>query len=214
MMSITPRGLLFVMVGPGGTGKNTLMNDIMQRHPHIKQLATATTRPMRPGERQGREHEFVSEERFHEMIAHDDLLEHQEVTPGRFYGIIRSTVEKHLSTGQHLMADIEVIGAKILREKYPDDTVLIFVTVPGATLSEKLVELQERMLERIEGDATEEDYIRTRQRLERARELEFPFESACDITIVNDEKERAVNELEQFVLSKIAERKAATPEEA
>src|SRR5688572_24786246 len=116
MMPNTSRGLLFVLVAPGGTGKNTLMNIVMERQPQIKQLATATTRAMRSNEQQGREHEFVSLERFREMIANDELLEHQEVTTGLFYGIIRHTVEHRLKSGQHLIADIEVYGAKILRE--------------------------------------------------------------------------------------------------
>ena len=211
MMPNTPRGLLFVIVGPGGSGKNTLMNTIMQRHPQIKQLATATTRPMRSNEQQGREHEFVTEERFREMIANDELLEHQEVTTGVFYGIIRASVENQLKSGQHLMADIEVYGAEILREKFPSDTVLIFVTVSGITLEEKLEKLRKRMLERIE-KPTAEDTVRIQERIDRARELEFPYQKECEIVIVNDDKNRAVKELEQFVLSKIAERQAATEE--
>lgn len=211
MMSNTPRGLLFVIVGPGGSGKNTLMNTIMQRHPQIKQLATATTRPMRANEQQGREHEFVSVEHFREMIANDELLEHQEVTTGVFYGIIRASIENQLKRGQHLMADIEVYGAEILRERFPNDTVLIFVTVSGNNLEEKLEKLRQRMLERIE-KPTAEDVVRIQERIDRARELEFPFEKECEIVIVNDDKGRAVKELEQFVLSKIAERQAAAEE--
>jgi guanylate kinase len=212
MMPQTPKGLLFVLVGPGGTGKNTLMNVIMQRHPQIKQLATATTREMRPNEQQGREHEFVSVERFREMIANDELLEHQEVTEGKFYGIIRETVGKHINNGRHLVADIEVYGAKILREKFPDDTVMIFVTVSGATLEEKLAVLRRRMLERIEGEPTPAELDTIQERIERARDLEFPFEAQCDVTIVNDEKEQAVHDLEQFILARIAERSVAQEE--
>jgi guanylate kinase len=212
MMPNTPRGLLFVLVGPGGTGKNTLMNIIMERQPQVKQLATATTRAMRSNEEQGREHEFVSPERFREMIANNELLEHQEVTTGLFYGIIRHTVEHRLKSGQHLIADIEVYGAKILRERFPDDSVLIYITVPGTTLEEKLDTLRQRMRERIKGDPTADDMARIQERAERARELEFPFESECQVVIVNDDKERAVNELEQFILAKIAERTAAAEE--
>ena len=99
-MSVT-RGLFFVFVGPGGTGKNTLMSIIMERHSNIKQLATATTRAMRPNEQHGRERIFVSLKRFREMIAQDELLEYQEVTPGKFYGIPRASVEDVLNDGQH-----------------------------------------------------------------------------------------------------------------
>lgn len=214
MLSQTPKGLLFVLVGPGGTGKNTLMNIIMQRHPQIKQLATATTRPIRAGELQGREHEFVSVERFQEMIANNELLEHQEVTQDKFYGIIRATVENHIQNGQNLVADIEVLGAKIVRDKFPNHTVLIFVTVLGETLDEKLAILRQRMLDRIENSSTTEDLAQIQQRLDRARKLEFPFESECDVLIVNDDKDRAVTELEQFILAQIAERSTKMAEEA
>lgn len=72
------------------------MKIIMERQPDIKQLATATTRAMRPGEKQGRERIFVSPERFREMIAQDELLEYQEVTSGKFYGIPCESVDSVL----------------------------------------------------------------------------------------------------------------------
>ena len=71
-------GTLFVLVGPGGTGKNTLMNAFMKNHPEVvKQLATATTRPKRDNEEHGREHLFVSLDEFRRMLANNELLEHQ-----------------------------------------------------------------------------------------------------------------------------------------
>ena len=134
---MTPRekhaGVVFVMIGPGGAGKNAIMKAIMAVFPAVRQLATATTRPMRADERQGREHLFVSETRFRAMIQNDELLEHQEVTPGKYYGIPRQTVEESLAAGAALIADIEVLGAMRLAAAYPDNVVQIFITVPGAT---------------------------------------------------------------------------------
>ncbi|MDQ7025667.1 MAG: hypothetical protein Q9P44_08920 [Anaerolineae bacterium] len=214
MLSQMPKGLLFVLVGPGGIGKNTLMNIVMERHPQIIQLATATTRPIREGELQSREHEFVSLERFREMIANNELLEHQEVTKGKFYGIIRATVENHIANGQNLVADIEVLGAKILRDKFPNQTILIFVTASGETLDEKLDILQQRMLKRLKANPTAKDLAQVQQRLKRAKELEFPFADDCDFVIVNDDKNHAVRELEQFILAQIAEQSTQIVEEA
>lgn len=201
------RGLLFVMVGPGGTGKNTLMNVIKGRHSQIKQLATATTRPPRPGEQHGREHFFVSQTEFQQMIDNRQLLEYQEVTPGKFYGIPRFSVEDYLEQGQHLIADIEVYGAQILQDNYPDDAILIFVTVPGQTLEEQLAVLRERMLGREESSLSETEIRLIEYRLERAKSLELPFQSQCDYVIVNDDFERALEELDTLIQKKIAERK-------
>lgn len=214
-MMLTPQlthGLLFVMVGPGGAGKNALMNAVMARQSQLSQLATATTRPIRANEQEGREHLFVTVERFQEMIANGELLEHQEVTPGRFYGIPRQSVDNHIDNGQHLIADIDIYGAKILRETYPDDTVLIFVTVPGETLAEQVAVLRERMVGRREEHDTAQNDKRVTQRLERAETLELPFATACDFVIVNDDLDHAIAELENIVTQKIAER--ATQETA
>ena len=106
-----------------------------------------------------------------------------------------------------VFADIEVLGAKIVREKFPDDTLLIFVTVPGTTVDEKVTVLRQRMEARLKGEKTASDVERVHERIDRARNLEFPFEAECDFVIVNDEKDRAVDELEQYILSKIAVRK-------
>lgn len=208
-MMITPqsaRGLLFVMVGPGGAGKNALMNRVMQQQSLITQLATATTRPMRSNEQQGREHLFVTLEEFQMMIADGKLLEHQEVTPGRWYGIPRESVEDKLNHGSHLIADIDIYGARILRETYPDDTVLIFVTVPGETLEERMLVLRERMEQRREDHHTDQSDKRVIQRLERAKTVELPFAEECDYLIVNDDLEAATAQLAQIIATKIAER--------
>lgn len=201
-----PRGLIFVMVGPGGTGKNTLMNRIMNRRSDVNQLATATTRAMRPNEQQGREHIFVTPEEFRELIATDALLEHQEVTKDKYYGILRASVEDKLKAGQFLIADIEVLGAKILHDTYPDDTVLIFVTVPGSDEDERLALLRQRMEQRIDGQLTENDERLIQERIARARDLEFPFEAECDIVVVNDDLDLAEKLLNQYVDQRIAER--------
>jgi len=205
MIGEKQRGLLFVMVGPGGTGKNTLMNQVMEQQP-LTQLATATTRPIRSNEVEGREHHFVTTERFREMIAGGELLEYQEVTPDRFYGIPREGVEDPLKQGKSLIADIDVYGAKILRKTYPDDVVLVFVTVPGDTLEEQLQTLRNRMIQRLEREPTAADLDRIAQRLERARTLELPFASECDHILVNDDLEATAQQLEAIIRERLKQR--------
>lgn len=173
-------GVIFVMIGPGGAGKNAIMKALMADNPAIRQLATATTREMRADEAQGREHLFVSKNRFKRMIAAGELLEYQEVTPGKYYGIPRHSVAAGLAAGEIRIADIEVIGASILADAFADNVVQIFVTAPGASLAEQLSVLQKRMLDR------DDAYTDIDQRLRRAQELELPYQSRCDYVVVND----------------------------
>lgn len=201
------RGLLFVMVGPGGTGKNTLMNQVMEQL-SLQQIATATTRSMRPTEQQGREHLFVSLEEFRDMITNNELLEYQEVTSDKFYGIPRAAVDAPLDKGTNLIADIDVLGAKVLRDTFPDDVVLIFVTVPGNTMEEQLNTLRERMMTRLEKEPTHSDIAHINERLERARTLELPFAKECNYVLVNDELETTVQRLNEIINQKLQERSA------
>jgi guanylate kinase len=201
------RGILFVFVGPGGAGKNTLMNIIKERHPEIQQLATATTREMRAGEKQGRERIFVSLERFRDMISNDELLEFQEVTPNKYYGIPRASVEDPMKNGIFQIADIEVRGAQVLLENYKDDIVVLYVTAPGKTEDEQLETIKQRMLQRLNHTPTESDWDLIYQRMERARNLEFPFSKKCEHIIINDKLEEAAEQVDKIITEAMKKRK-------
>jgi guanylate kinase len=201
------RGILFVFVGPGGAGKNTLMNIIKERHPEIQQLATATTREMRAGEKQGIERIFVSLERFRDMIANDELLEFQEVTPNKYYGIPRASVEDPMKKGIFQVADIEVRGAQVLMENYKNDIVVLYVTAPGKTEEEQLETIKQRMLQRLNHPPTESDWDLIHQRLERAKNLEFPFSKKCEHVIINDKLEDAVEQVDKIITEAMKKRK-------
>jgi guanylate kinase len=188
-----PAGRIFVLVGPGGVGKNTLMHAMIARDERLRQLATVTTRPPRDNETNGVHHIFVSQERFHQMLADDDLLEHQEVTPGKFYGIPRSLLKDAFDAGQSLLADIDVFGAQALRQAFPQNTTLIFITVPGETDAERLATIHNRMRERAD------PHTDIAERLERAREIEFPFAAHCDHIIVNGELDAAARDLQMVI---------------
>ena len=196
-------GVIFVMIGPGGAGKNAIMKALMADNPAIRQLATATTREMRGDEAQGREHLFVSKERFERMIAAGELLEYQEVTPGKFYGIPRQSVAAGLAAGEIRIADIEVIGAGILADNFGENVVQIFVTAPGASLAEQLAVLQKRMKER------DDAYTDIDQRLRRARELELPYQSRCDYVVVNDCLAAAIERTRGIIERELTERQLA-----
>lgn len=204
MVITQQRGLLFVLVGPGGAGKNTLMTILMQRLPTLQKLVTATTRSIRAKEVEGIDHYFVSLERFRELMIHGELLEHTEVTPGKFYGILRTPVEQALNASKYLIADIDVLGARILRATYPEDVVLIFVTVPGETDEERLANLRRRMEERGESPLLIEE------RLQRARSIELPFAAECDCTVINPDHQMdtALHEIEECIRLRQEQRKA------
>lgn len=189
------RGILFVLVGPGGAGKNALMRAVIARNENLSQLATATTRPRRQEEKQGREHHFVDKAEFKRMIDANELLEYQEVTADKWYGIPRFSIDPILNQGHDLIADIEVLGAQILRDTYPDDVVLIFITVPGDTIEDKLTVLSRRM----NNGHRKENPELIQERLERARSLELPFAEQCDFVIVNDEIDAAIEELQTII---------------
>ncbi len=176
------RGLFFMVVGPAGAGKNTLMNDALQRLPWLKHLATCTTRSPRPGEVEAGDYHFVSLPRFRQMIADDELLEWQEVHPGRFYGVPRAAVERALAAGQHLIADLDVLGATCLQLRFPTSAVPLFVQPPDQG------ELVARMHGRGDSDADIQSRLRRVQ-------LELQFAGLADYRILNDDRVAAVDRL-------------------
>lgn len=187
------RGLLFIMVGPGGVGKNALMQTVLPRFAHLQQLPTATTRAPREGELNGRERLFVTLDEFNRMIAHGELIEHEEVHPGKFYGVPRKQVEDALYDGIDLIADIEIAGAEKVRAAYPHNTVLIFIAPPSMSA------LRERMEHRHETQSG------IHERLVRA-EREMRFQSRCKYVIINDVLETASRQLEQVICEERSQR--------
>jgi guanylate kinase len=182
---------LFTIIGPAGVGKNALMEAALQREANLKQLATATTRPPRPNEKDGRERLFLNVHQFQQMRESGALLEWQEVHRDEFYGVPRKMVEDALASGQHLIADIDVLGATYIRSLYPQNVILIFVKPPS------LETLERRMRERGE---TEED-IQTR--LTRVA-MEMTYLPLADYVVVNDDFEQAAEHFCGIVASEIA----------
>lgn len=174
------KGCLYVFVGPSGVGKNTIMNRVREAFPEMRQLPTATTREKREGEVEGVHHFFVTLEHFNAMREHGDLLEAQEVHPGKFYGVPRSSTVRVLQEGGLWLADIDIFGAEALKAAFPDNVVTIFVTPPSLEV------LTERLEERHEQDIE--------ARLKRV-ELELSHARFCDHQVVNDDLERCVAEV-------------------
>ncbi|MBL8157035.1 MAG: guanylate kinase [Anaerolineae bacterium] len=185
-------GLLFILVGPPGVGKNAMMNSVLERITSLHQLPTATTRPIRSNEQEGREHLFVSTAEFQRMIDQGELIEWQ-VVHGHQYGTPRSTVQQAMETGQDLIADIEVLGATHLRSAFPENVILVFVQPPSVD------ELIHRMHNRGETEAE------IQKRMQRV-EMELRYAPECDYLITNDSIERASDILRGIILAEYSRR--------
>lgn len=190
------QGLLFALVGPSAAGKNTLMQGALQHFADLRQLPTATTRPMREGEQAGREHLFVSDEEFQALIRREALIEWQ-IVHGKRYGVPRQTVEEAIQARSDLIADIEVLGASVLRREYPQNTVLIFVTSPDPDT------LEQRIRERGGADEAEIE-----MRLQRAK-FEMGFVPQSDYLIINHDVEQATQELISIIQAERCRRSLA-----
>ena len=130
------RGLMFVLSSPSGAGKTTLSRLLIERMPGLKMSVSATTRPMRPGEVDGRDYFFVDKPKFEAMVAQGELLEWATVFDNR-YGTPRAPVETALSAGQDVLFDIDWQGTQQLREKARADVVSVFILPPSAADLEK-----------------------------------------------------------------------------
>lgn len=182
-------GLLFVVVGPAGVGKNSLINYVLANIPTLAKLPTATTRAIREGEKEGREHFYLSIEQFEQLIAEGKLLEHQRIH-GRYYGMLRSTIEDAIRDGRHLIADIDMLGAKAVREAFPESVITVFIMPPTVS------SLADRM--RIRGEKPHE----IAKRLVRVPS-ELKYASRCDYAILNDQWQNAAQALHQILAAEM-----------
>src|ERR1700759_3386392 len=130
------RGLMFVLSSPSGAGKTTLSRMLIEQMPGLKMSVSATTRPMRPGEVDGRDYLFVDKSRFEQMVKQHELLEWATVFDNK-YGTPRVPVETALSSGQDVLFDIDWQGTQQLREKARADVVSVFILPPSAADLEK-----------------------------------------------------------------------------
>ena len=175
------RGKLFVISGPSGVGKNTLLNAVVARSERVRYSISATSRAMRPGEVDGKSYYFVTKEQFRELIQNDSLLEYAEYV-GNYYGTPIQPIRESIEAGVDIVMDVDVVGALKIKKRLPA-AVLVFVTAPSFTA------LRDRLLHR--GDVAPDVMA---ERLERAR-WEYEQAPKYDYIILNDEVEHAVSEL-------------------
>ena len=176
---------VFVITGPSGVGKGTLIRGLMERIPALYLSVSATTRPPRPGERDGVDYHFLAREEFDRRVADGEFIEHADYA-GRKYGTLRSEVEDRLGAGVPVVLEIEVQGARQVRAAMPE-AVQVFIAPPS------LDALRSRLIGRGTDDPAEvERRLGVAERELRARE-EFEH------VVVNDRLEDAIEELSSIV---------------
>jgi guanylate kinase len=181
---------VFVITGPSGVGKGTLISALLERVPGLELSTSATTRKPRPRERHGREYHFLEPEEFERRVEAGDFLEHASYSGNR-YGTLRSEVQERLDEDRSVLLEIEVQGARQVRDAMPE-AVQIFIAPPDEEA------LRERLVSR---DTDTPEAIEARletARSELAARDEFPHE------VVNDDVQRAGSELEELIRGQLS----------
>jgi guanylate kinase len=176
---------VFVITGPSGVGKGTLIRTLRDRMPELDLAVSATTRHPRAGETQGEDYWFLTEEEFQRRVEEGDFVEHAEYS-GRRYGTLRSELERRIGAGHPVVLEIEVQGARQIRRTMPE-ALQIFIAPPSADV------LRTRLTGR--GTDSAED-VEARLRTARA---ELAAQDEFGEVVVNDRLEEAVDKLEGIV---------------
>ena len=170
------RGKLIIVSAPSGTGKSTIISWLMKEHKELN-LAfsiSCTSRPPRGTEQNGVEYFFLTPEEFRQRIDNEEFLEYEEVYEGRFYGTLKSQVERQLEAGQNVVFDVDVKGGVNIKRFYGDEALSIFIQPPS---------IQE-LRRRLEGRGTDSPDV-IDQRIARA-EFELTFADKFDKVVIND----------------------------
>jgi guanylate kinase len=180
---------VFVITGPSGVGKGTLISMLLERVPGLEMSVSATTREPREGEVDGRDYHFLAPEDFDRRVDANDFLEFATYS-GHRYGTLRSEVRRRLDAGRSVVLEIEVQGARQVREAMPE-SVQVFIAPPRPAV----------LRERLESRGTDSgEAIDARLRV---AERELAAKDEFDHRIVNDDLERAAQELEGIVRAEL-----------
>jgi guanylate kinase len=191
------RGLMFVLSSPSGAGKTTLSRLLIERTPGLKMSVSATTRPARPGEIDGRDYRFMDNGSFEQMAKRSELLEWATVFEHR-YGTPRAPVEAALSAGQDVLFDIDWQGTQQLREKARDDVVSVFILPPSAADLEK----------RLHSRAQDSDEV-IRKRMSRASQ-EMSHWAEYDYIVINHNIDEAFAQVQSILMAERLKRERRT----
>ena len=175
------RGNLYVITGPSGAGKGTVLKKLFERRPDLKYSVSATTRDPRPGEKDGVDYYFISNEEFERKIRDGEMLEYVGYV-GHYYGTPKQAVEDNLNQGHDVVLEIEVTGGKNVKHMAPD-AILIFITPPSLQV----------LRQRLEGRGTEpQDVIDSRMEVAAKEVREYVH---YDYVVVNDTVDQCAQDI-------------------
>jgi guanylate kinase len=183
-------GKLIVISAPSGCGKTTIAKAILSKYPAMLFSVSATTRPIRSGEANGKDYFFLTKLEFEDRIRVGDLVEWEEIY-GNYYGTLKSEIRRALDHGNTMMFDVDVKGALSIRQHFPNDSVLIFIKPPS----------MEVLKNRLENRKTESPET-LKRRLDRVP-MELKEGSQFDFQVVNDDLNKAIAEVNEIVQKNI-----------
>lgn len=198
-MAAEANGKCIIVSAPSGAGKTTIVKHLLAQDLGLEFSVSATSRPRRDGEVDGKDYFFLSVDEFKGRIEAGEFVEYEEVYPGRFYGTLRSELERIWSAGHHAIFDLDVIGGLDLKELYQTRALALFVKPPSV----------EHLEQRLNGRNTETPES-LRMRVEKAVH-EMTYMDRFDAVIVNDDRDRACAEASQLVRAFLAGTRAAHP---
>lgn len=172
-------GKLIIFSAPSGSGKSTIINYLLTQNLNLAFSISATSRPPRGTEQNGVEYFFLSPEEFRRRIADNEFLEYEEVYENRFYGTLKSQVEKQLAEGQNIIFDVDVVGGCNIKQFYGDRALSVFIMPPSI----------EELRKRLNGRGTDAPEV-IESRIAKA-EFELGYAGKFDVIIVNDDLEKA-----------------------
>ena len=187
------KGKLIIFSAPSGSGKSTIVQWLMKEHPELRLYfsISCTSRAPRGTEQNGVEYFFLTPEEFRTKIQNDEFVEYEEVYENRFYGTLKSQVEKQLNAGQNVVFDVDVKGGVNIKKFYGDDALSVFIQPPS------IEELRKRLV----GRATDSPEA-IEERLAKAS-YELTFANQFDTIVVNDDletaKQKALQVIESFI---------------
>ncbi|MCW3804685.1 guanylate kinase [Plebeiibacterium marinum] len=186
---MTNKGKLIIFSAPSGSGKTTIVKSLLDKDFNLEFSISATTRSPRGEEKHGNDYYFLSPDEFRQKISLGELLEWEEVYTDKYYGTLKSEVERITSKGNNIIFDVDVVGGLNIKKMYGDRAVSIFIQPPS------IEELEKRLTGR--GTDTKETI---KQRLNKAEE-EISYAKDFDQIVVNDNLEKAIKETENILNS-------------
>lgn len=172
-------GKLIIFSAPSGSGKSTIITHLLKQNLNLHFSISATSRAPRGSEQDGVEYYFLSPEEFRRRIANDEFLEYEEVYADKYYGTLKSEVERMLEEGKNVIFDVDVVGGCNIKKQYGDRALSVFIQPPC------VAELRKRL----EGRGTDTPEV-IESRIAKA-EYELGFACRFDVIIVNDDLEKA-----------------------